>query len=132
VIITNQSGIKRGFFTAHDVDRVHERLRQLLSEKGVSVDRIYYSPDLPGEGSRIRKPGTALVEQAAQELDLNLEGSYCIGDKGEDIEMGKRKKMRTILVLSGHGAEFEGKSEADYRATDLLDAARWIAEQEAG
>jgi D-glycero-D-manno-heptose 1,7-bisphosphate phosphatase len=132
VIVTNQSGIRRGFFTAQEVDSVHERLTGMLSEQGVTIDGIYYSPDLPGEGSRTRKPGTGLVKRAAQELGLSLEGSYCIGDKVEDIEMGKRKRLKTILVLSGYGYKFEGKVEPDYCAKDLLDAARWIQEQEEG
>lgn len=130
VIITNQSGIKRGLLSADDLERVHDRLRALLEEKGVTIDGIYFSPDLPDEGSSTRKPGTALVERAVRELGLSLRGSYCIGDKPEDITLGKRKEMRTILVLTGYGASSRASVEADYIAKDLLDAARWIERQE--
>lgn len=130
VIITNQSGIKRGLFTVQELEKVHERLTAMLGEHGITIHSVYFSPDLPDEGSKTRKPGTDLIERAIRELHLRLEGSYCIGDKREDIEMGKRKELKTILVLTGYGSEYRVSVEPDYVAKDLLDAARWIQKQE--
>jgi D-glycero-D-manno-heptose 1,7-bisphosphate phosphatase len=130
VIVTNQSGLKRGLFTVQDLENIHQRLTALLDECGVGIDGIYYSPDLPEEASKKRKPGTGLVEQAARELHLSFRGSYCIGDKHEDIEMGRRKKMKTVLVLTGYGTDVKALVEPTHAAKDLLDAARWIQKQE--
>ena len=130
VIITNQSGIKRGIFTMQELEKVHERLTAMLGERSIMIHGMYFSPDLPDEGSETRKPGTGLIERAERELHLCLEGSYCIGDKRDDIEMGKRKELKTILVLTGYGGEYRASVESDYVAKDLLDAARWIQKQE--
>jgi D-glycero-D-manno-heptose 1,7-bisphosphate phosphatase len=70
--------------------------------------------------------------QAAGDLDVCLDGSYCIGDKPEDIEMGERIGLRTILVLTGYGANVKASLEPDFIATDLHDAARWIQKCEQG
>lgn len=130
VIVTNQSGIKRGYFTAHDVERVHEHLLEMLGTHRINIDGIYFSADLPEEGSLTRKPGTRLIERAVRELDLQLDGSYCIGDKPEDIAMGNRKGLRTVLVLTGYGEASKSLTEPDYVARDLLSAAQWIQQQE--
>ncbi len=126
VIITNQSGIKRGFLTKKEVEKVHVDLRSLLLKEGIEIDGIYYSPDLPEEASSTRKPRTGLIERAEQELDIQLDGSYALGDKGIDIEMGKRKRLKTILVLTGYGMEHKGKVKPDYVAENIYDAAQWI------
>lgn len=130
IIITNQSGIKRGFFTEKELGMVHIRLRELLAKEGIKIDAIYFSPDLPEEESMFRKPQVGFLEKAEKELDIKLSLSYCIGDKIEDIEMGKRKDLRTILVLTGYGRETKGKVFPDFVAADLYEAALWIKRQE--
>jgi len=130
IIITNQSGIKRGIITIKGLERIHSRLEKILKKNGIIIDGIYFSPDLPNEKSNTRKPQTGLIEKAEKELELQIGGSYSIGDKKEDIEMGRRKGMRTILVLTGYGKKNAGKVKPDYIASNLLDAARWIEKQE--
>ncbi len=130
VIITNQSGIKRGYFTAHDVEKVHEYLLALLNTHGIRMDGIYFSADLPEEDSVTRKPATGLITRAVRELDLELEGSYCIGDKADDIKMGKSAGLKTVLVLTGYGEASANISEPDHVARDLHAAATWIEQQE--
>ena len=130
VIITNQSGIKRGYFTEEQLDSIHKKLIIELNKKGVTIDGIYFSPDLPEEESQARKPNTDLIDQAVRELSIKLNGSYCIGDKRDDIEMGKRKGLKTILVLTGYGIKTKGTVEPHYIADNLLEAARWIKRNE--
>ncbi|TET19231.1 MAG: HAD family hydrolase [Candidatus Cloacimonadota bacterium] len=130
IIITNQSGIKRGYFTEKDVEKVHLGLRSLLLKHGIEIDGIYYSSDLPEEVSSTRKPRTGLIERAERELDIQLDGSYVLGDKRIDIEMGKRKRLKTILVLTGYGMEHKGKVKPDYVAENVYDAAQWIKSME--
>jgi len=132
VIITNQSGIKRGILTERELEMVHKKLKILLLKEGIAINGIYFSPDLPEEKSITRKPQTGLLEKAENELKLQLRGSYCIGDKKEDVEMGKKKGLRTILVMTGYGEESKRKVKPDYVAEDLLDAALWIKEKEKG
>lgn len=130
VIITNQSGISRGFITEEQLHSIHKKLVNELNKKGVFIDGIYFSPDLPEDESQTRKPNTGLIDRAVRELSLQLDGSYCIGDKRDDIEMGKKRGLKTILVLTGYGFKTKGTVEPHYIANNLLDAARWIKKDE--
>ena len=112
VVVTNQSGVGRGYFPAEALEPMHERLRELLAEGGVALDGIYVCPHAPDDGCDCRKPKTALFEQAADELGLALTESYVLGDKDADVEAGRRIGATPILV--GGDAE------------DLLAAARLI------
>jgi D-glycero-D-manno-heptose 1,7-bisphosphate phosphatase len=116
VVVTNQSGVGRGYFPADAVDPMHERLRELLAEGGVELDGIYVCPHAPSEGCDCRKPRTALFEQAAEELGLDLRASYVLGDKGADVEAGRRIGAKSVLVGP--------RDDAD--APDLLAAARLV------
>jgi D-glycero-D-manno-heptose 1,7-bisphosphate phosphatase len=130
VIITNQSGLRRGYLTENQLESIHERLIGELKEQSIPIAGIYFSPDLPNEGSLTRKPNTALIDRATRDLSLQLKGSYCIGDKREDIEMGKGKELKTILVLTGYGIKTKGTVEPDHTADNLLEAAQWIEREE--
>ncbi|MCK4234709.1 HAD family hydrolase [candidate division WOR-3 bacterium] len=132
VIITNQSGIKRGIITKEELKKVHKTVKELLIKEDITINGIYFSPDLPEERSTTRKPQTGLIEKAERELKLKIRGSYCIGDKKEDIEMGKKKGLRTILVLTGYGRVTKENVKPDYIAKNLLDAAFWIRKEEEG
>jgi D-glycero-D-manno-heptose 1,7-bisphosphate phosphatase len=103
VIISNQSGIGRGWITAQQHEAVHQEfLRQIGS--GL-IDASYFCPDVPGMPSACRKPAPGMVLDAARELGLDLAQSWFIGDKIADVECGQRAGCRTILVLTGYGAE---------------------------
>jgi D-glycero-D-manno-heptose 1,7-bisphosphate phosphatase len=116
VVVTNQSGVGRGYFPAETVERMHERLRELLAGGGVELDGIYVCPHAPVDGCDCRKPGTALFERAAEDLGLDLGASFVLGDKDADVEAGRRIGATPILVGPG----------ADADAPDLLAAARLI------
>jgi histidinol-phosphate phosphatase family protein len=128
VVISNQSGIGRGYFTLGDLDAVNSRLTELLKEGGAAIDALYFCPHLPDEGCRCRKPATALVEQAAKELGVRC--SYMVGDKGADIALARTVEARAVLVKTGHGSEelarLSEAEEPDFIAEDLASAVDWI------
>ncbi len=129
VVLTNQSGIGRGYFSAEAVDGIHRALAGLLAAGGVSLDGIYVCPHAPDEGCACRKPAPGLAEQAARELGFRLADSFVIGDKAADIELGRSVGATTILVRTGYGRRVETNAAAgpDYVADDLAGAARIIA-----
>ena len=139
VVITNQSGIGRGLLSEANLRAQHVRLRGLLAAGSVSLDGIYHCPHLPPEaegdyGCDCRKPGTALLERAAAELNLSLAGSWVVGDKAADIELAAALPLRAILVRTGRGCETEaeiGGDACEAIRDNLLGAARYIADQEA-
>jgi D-glycero-D-manno-heptose 1,7-bisphosphate phosphatase len=128
VVLTNQSGIGRGYFGAETVAAIHRALADRLAAGGVTLDGIYVCPHGPDEGCACRKPATGLAEQAARELGFRLPDSFVIGDKPADIELGRRCGATTILVRTGYGRESESSAEAtpDYVADDLAGAARIV------
>lgn len=108
VIITNQAGIARGYFTEADLLRMHEHLRHELAQMDVHVDGIYYCPHHPdgvipelAVHCKCRKPQPGMLLQAAAELDLDLEHSWFVGDILDDVEAGNRAGCRSILVDLG-------------------------------
>jgi len=126
VVITNQSGIGRGFFDQEQLERVHGRLRELLEMEGVHVDGFYICPHKPEDDCACRKPRLGLLQKAAGELGFNLANSIVIGDKACDIEMGRMAGALTFLVRTGYGAQFENEVAADYVVDDLAAAAQAI------
>lgn len=125
IIITNQSGIGRGYFS-EDAYRAVERefLRQLGND---SIDATYYCADLPGTNSTRRKPAPGMILEAQREHRLDLARSYFIGDKASDIGCGRNAGVRTILVQTGYGRS-EIHCQADWIARDLAHAAEIILE----
>lgn len=130
-IVTNQSGIGRGYYTEADMHRVNERLCALLAPHGVRFQKIYYAPEHPDHPSRGRKPSPQFLFDARDEFGVDLGQSYMIGDKLIDLECGwNAGTKKSLLVRTGYGAEFE-RDSADKisRAVvvdDLEAAARWI------
>jgi len=103
VVISNQSGVARGFFTRREVDSVNERINQILLKKNnVRIDAFYYCPFHPdfssAENSKCRKPSPLMVFKAAEEMDLDLSKSYFVGDKLSDIECGINAGLKTVLI----------------------------------
>ena len=125
IIITNQSGIARGYFSEDDYRAVErEFLRQLGNDL---IDGTYYCADLPGTNSALRKPAPGMVLEAQRDHHLDLARSYFIGDKASDIQCGQNAGMRTILVQTGYGVDAID-SGADWVARDLAHAAEIILE----
>jgi D-glycero-D-manno-heptose 1,7-bisphosphate phosphatase len=132
VVITNQSPIGRGWLTHEGLERIHERLAELLAAEGAGVDGFYVCPHAPDDGCECRKPGTALARRAAQEHGFELERAFVVGDHRADVEMGRRVGARTILVRTGHGVgalEAGGGAFADHVVADLAAAAGPIRDE---
>jgi histidinol-phosphate phosphatase family protein len=137
IVVSNQSGVARGFFDEDAVRRVNATLSGMLRAEGVDLIRFYFCPHHP-EGTipkyaircDCRKPAPGLLLTAARDADIDLKGSYCVGDSTRDVEAGRAAGTRTVLVLTGFGeaslAEVESRGLADYVAEDLTAAARWI------
>jgi len=120
VCVTNQSGVERGFYTAEDVGRIHDRMNAFLATKGASVDAFYYCPHEPERGCACRKPGVALFEQASRELGIDLGASAMVGDRATDIEPGTKLGMLTALVRSrGHEPEVDAELAARSVVADI-------------
>jgi D-glycero-D-manno-heptose 1,7-bisphosphate phosphatase len=129
-VLTNQSGLGRGYFDRAALDAVHAHLTRLLADEGVSLDGIYVCPHTPDDNCDCRKPQSALAERAAAELHFALADSFVIGDKPCDIELGRRIGGVTFLVRTGYGALWEREgTQADYIVDDVLAAAHIILER---
>lgn len=132
VVVTNQAGIGRGYFSATDLQRVNDRLRALLRAGGVDWDEIYHCPHAPDAGCECRKPKPGLALRAARELGFDLRQAVVIGDKACDLELGHAINARTILVRTGYGAELAADSSElarlhpDAVVADLSEAAAWV------
>ena len=139
VVVSNQSGVGRGLFPQSRVHEAMARLREKLREQGVELDAIYFCPHRPEEGCACRKPGSALLERAADDLQLAPRRSAMVGDKLLDAETGRRAGAFGLLVRTGYGRDEEQRIAGDTANgpdgvfEDLAAAARWILERgEAG
>jgi len=130
VVVTNQSGIGRGFLDRAMLARIHALLRRKLARSGVRLDGIYFCPHAPDVPCRCRKPSPHLARKAARELGLNLKGAVMIGDKRADVEMARRLGIASIHLGTGHGrlvrAERGASLGATHRSRDILGAAKWL------
>lgn len=132
IVVTNQSGVGRGYFPESLVQMVHELMIQQLAEKGARVDAIYYCPHASSEGCACRKPKPGMLEQAAKEHALDLHKSFVVGDRHGDIELAHRAGAKSILVRTGYGeGEYLWNApkwtiQPDFVAADLGDAVQWI------
>jgi D-glycero-D-manno-heptose 1,7-bisphosphate phosphatase len=132
-VLSNQSGIGRGYFDHGSVEACNRRLAELLAEHGVTVDGFYYCPHGPEEGCSCRKPGPGLMERAARELEFDPGRSWMIGDKCADMGLGRATGAGTILVLTGKGEKHRPRcvDDTDHVAVDLTEAADIIESRQA-
>lgn len=134
VVITNQSGVARGFFKETFLDTVHARINELLGEKGAHIDRFYYCPHHPIYGNGpykvdcdCRKPKPGLIMKAMEDLQIDLSRSYIIGDMIKDLQAGHNAGVKkAILVKTGYGEDVVEAGIATYVADNILDAVKWI------
>jgi D-glycero-D-manno-heptose 1,7-bisphosphate phosphatase len=144
VVVTNQAGVARGYFTESFVLETHKRFMQMLRDAGARLDGIYYCPHHPTAGNSsytmvcdCRKPGTGLIDRAARDLDIDADRSYVVGDKWSDVELGQRAGAHTILVRTGFATDDPGNIRAphvadpDFIAHDITEAVDWIVQQQA-
>jgi D-glycero-D-manno-heptose 1,7-bisphosphate phosphatase len=135
VVITNQSGVGRGYFPESLVHAVHDLMNQQLSAAGARLEAIYYCPHSGNDACDCRKPKPGLLERAAREHRLDLHRSFVVGDRYGDVELARRAGARSILVRTGYGqGEIEWHSEKwpappDFIADDLAAGVDWILRQ---
>ena len=128
IVVTNQSGIARGYFTEELLNEVHQNLINYLNENGTKVEGIYYCPHHPREGKgkykkdcNCRKPKPGLIERAIKEHDIDLKKSYMIGDRFKDMEFARNLKIKCGFVLTGYGqGEYEYQKKSWFFMPDLV------------
>ena len=133
-IVSNQSGVGRGYFTLADVDRVNAQLCDLLARDGVRFEKIYIAPEAPEQPSRGRKPSPQFLFDARDEFHLDLAWSYMVGDKLIDLECGWNAGVKkSVLVRTGYGAGVERESGDQVKTAvvmdDLTAMAEWVLKQ---
>jgi D,D-heptose 1,7-bisphosphate phosphatase len=131
IVISNQSGVARGYYQEEDVKIFNDRMDFLLEKEGAHIDAIYYCPHHPDaiiERYKIdcdcRKPKPGMILDAAQKYSIDIQNSFVVGDKWSDIIAGRAAGSRTVLVLTGHGKDEyqDAMGSADFIASDLYDA----------
>lgn len=127
--ITNQSGIGRGMFDMAAVDRVNDRVSELLRAHDIMIKHWYVCPHVEGDGCSCRKPAPGLIEAAVRDLDIDLTQSFIIGDKLSDVELEQTTGAKAILVGTGKGHALQATARARgyHVADDLAAAAEIIA-----
>ncbi len=142
VVISNQAGVAKGYFSEDFVRMVNNHLQADMLEQGAVIDRFYYCPHHPTEGNieyqqicNCRKPAPGMLLQAADELNIDLAKSYFVGDRFIDMETAKKVGAKGILVRTGYGEDLlqdDGPDTAtmenkpDFIAADILEAVQWI------
>lgn len=139
IIVTNQSGVARGYFPIELLNEVHSFMIETLRRDDANIDAVFFCPHYPGgkvpEYSRecdCRKPGTGLIDQARASFDIDMSGSYLVGDHTTDLELAHRCSIEGIMVRTGYGTGeishvlHQTPIKPCYIAEDLLDAVRWI------
>ena len=136
IVVSNQSGVGRGYFPESLVHTVNELMTQQLAKAGAKIDAIYFCPHTSSENCGCRKPKTGMLDRAAQEHALDLQRSYMVGDRYGDMELARNARARSILVRTGYG---EGElawhatdwpGQPDFVAEDLTQATNWILRQQ--
>ena len=132
IVVTNQSGVGRGYFPESFVHTVNEVMAGQLAKSGAKIDAIYYCPHTSAENCNCRKPKTGMLDRAAREHALDLRRSFVVGDRYGDVELARNARARSILVRTGYG---EGELawhaakwpvQPDFVVEDLAQAADWI------
>jgi D-glycero-D-manno-heptose 1,7-bisphosphate phosphatase len=119
VVVSNQSGIARGLIAADDAEAVHRRFVHALADEGLALDDVRYCPHGPDDACTCRKPLPGLIVGAADALGLDLDRSFMVGDKADDVEAGRRAGCHTIQLGSANG-------NADHAARDWKDVVEYI------
>lgn len=143
VIITNQSGVARGYFPIELVHEVNHHMRASLERYGVRIDGVFFCPHHPRGSIKeyaveclCRKPKIGLLQQAMETLEIDMAHSFVVGDRVKDVELARNANLKGIMVKTGYG---RGEMKyilprtsvwPDYVAEDLLDAVRWVLGKE--
>ncbi|HEY3038846.1 MAG TPA: HAD family hydrolase [Pyrinomonadaceae bacterium] len=139
IVITNQAGVARGYFSEDTIRKVHTAMTNQLAGNDACLDAIYYCAHHPSVGKPpyrldcgCRKPKPGLISRAARDFDIDLEKSWMVGDRYSDVELARNAGVKSMFVLSGYGRgewehqRAEWKEQPDVIAEDLLEAVRLI------
>jgi len=135
VVVTNQSGVARGYFPESLVRDVNARMIQTLSAAGARVDGVYYCPHSSADGCDCRKPRTGMIERAAREHLLDVPRSFVVGDRYSDVELAHHANCKSVFVRTGYGLgeetwhAKEWPRQPDAVVDDLTQAVDWILGQ---
>jgi D-glycero-D-manno-heptose 1,7-bisphosphate phosphatase len=143
IVVSNQSGVARGYFPVDLVHEVHDLLQRGLEEQGARLDGVFFCPHHPGGpveayalSCDCRKPEPGLIRQAESRFDIDMSRSYVVGDRFSDVELAARCGLKSVLVETGYGRGdrqyvLPGREvQPDHAAPDLEAAVRWILERE--
>lgn len=138
-VVTNQSGLARGYFGEDLLQTIHKNLILTVEKKHAKIEKIYFCPHHPKEGIKkyridcnCRKPKSGMIEMAKKEYNIDLKNSYTIGDRYQDVQFGKNVGLKTIMVLTGYGlGEYTYQKnnwpeQPDQICNNLLEAAKFI------
>lgn len=137
VVVTNQAGVARGYYTEDDVNNLHDYIDECLRKYDAHIDMYIYCPHHPENGigkykckCLCRKPGTGMFSKAASVYDIDMEHSWMVGDNVGDMKAGEKFGLKTILVSTGYGEKVmsENRAPFDYYKKDLHEAAEYIVE----
>jgi len=121
IIITNQSGIDRGYYTHNDFKVLTEWMLSKFKENGVTITDVYYCPDTPEQATKFRKPNPGMILKAQEKYNINLKDSWLIGDKLTDIEAGKNANIPNLILLSEKESIHKNIIDGYHRARTLED-----------
>ncbi len=135
ILITNQSAIGRGWLTIEGLQRIHQRLADLLRIQGASIDEVLFCPHRPDECCACRKPEAAMIVQAAERYSLDLSQSFFVGDKSSDLKAAHRAGVPGVLVMTSEYSEDalkardEGQFSIVHVAETFVHAVDWIEKE---
>lgn len=137
IMVTNQSGVGRGYFSREDVEEVHRYIYETTRSQGVNINDTFVSYDSPNDNSQTRKPSPHFLHEARKKWNLDLAQCYMIGDKQSDLECGWNAGVKKgLLVRTGYGKEFDRDSLTPEQKTmtrivaDFPAAAQWILSED--
>ena len=128
IVVTNQSGVGRGYFTEEILGKIHQKMLDELTKGSAFIDAIYYCPHHPDDNCGCRKPKPALILQAARDLNIDLQKSFFIGDSDLDVDAGKMAGCYTIRINAGP-VLLTTEQVADFVCPDLYSGVQWIMAQ---
>lgn len=143
IVVTNQAGVARGYFTEDLLKEVFQKMENDLAAEGAHIDQIYYCPHHPSVGPEeyrkdcpCRKPNSGMLEKACRDFDIDLSASYLIGDRQSDIKFGQSHDLHSIMVLTGYGrGEFAYTKDTwsnipDHISENIQEAVQYILKKE--
>jgi len=126
IVVTNQSGIGRGYYSEEDFRQITKYMLDSFIEKGIEIAKVMYCPHAPEEECRCRKPDSLMIEESAKELQVDLSVSWLIGDKKSDIQSAKKAGVAKSILVSGKKGEEGKKIDADFFVNDLKEIEKII------